>query len=88
MPTRYPVDASGEHHMKAELAVALDEVESNFERYGLLDERVQFLAGRFEETLPSAPVDELSLLRVDGDMYGSTMVTLENLYPKLSGGPT
>jgi O-methyltransferase len=52
----------------------------------LLDERVLFLKGWFKDTLPIAPVERLAILRVDGDMYSSTMDSLLNLYPKLSVG--
>jgi hypothetical protein len=36
--------------------------------------------------LPGAPIKQLAILRLDGDMYESTMDTLVNLYPKLSVG--
>ncbi|MFE0021515.1 TylF/MycF family methyltransferase [Amycolatopsis sp. NPDC059021] len=68
------------------LAVSLEEVRSNFAKYGLLDERVRFLPGWFGETLPAAPVERLAVLRLDGDMYESTMDGLVHLYPKLSPG--
>ena len=58
----------------------------NFERYGLLDDRVRFLEGWFKDTLPTAPIERLSLMRLDGDMYESTMQAIEALYPKLSPG--
>ena len=58
----------------------------NFERYGLLDDRVHFLEGWFKDTLPNAPIEQLAILRVDGDMYESTMDALRPLYPKLSVG--
>ncbi|MCH8294383.1 class I SAM-dependent methyltransferase [Candidatus Poribacteria bacterium] len=67
-------------------AVTLEEVKSNFKRYGLLDVRVKFLPGWFNETLPNAPIDKLAVLRLDGDYYDSTIETLVNLYPKLSVG--
>jgi O-methyltransferase len=70
----------------ATLAVSLDQVRANFERYGVLDDRVRFLPGWFHETLPSAPIDRLALLRLDGDMYESTVASIEALYPKLSVG--
>ena len=88
-PDAYPADAEIDMSPAAgypELAVPLDEVRSNFERYGLLDERVRFLKGFFRETLPSAPVEQLALLRLDGDLYESTWVALDALYPKLSSG--
>jgi O-methyltransferase len=67
------------------LAVPLEEVQRNFARYGLLDERVRFLPGWFKDTLPSAPIERLAILRLDGDMYESTVDALR-LYDKLSPG--
>lgn len=62
------------------------EVRDTFDRYGLLDDRVRFLAGWFADTLPAAPVERLAVLRVDADLYDSTQVALESLYPKVSAG--
>ncbi|MHB8594864.1 MAG: TylF/MycF/NovP-related O-methyltransferase, partial [Acidimicrobiales bacterium] len=83
---RYPADTDDRHWTFTELAVGPDAVRRNFARYDLLDDRVQFLQGWFANTLPKAPVSSLAVLRVDGDMYGSTMEVLEALYPKLSVG--
>lgn len=66
--------------------ISLEDVQSNFERYGLLDDRVRFLPGWFRHTLPTAPIDRLALLRLDGDLYDSTRDALESLYPKVSPG--
>lgn len=66
--------------------VDLDTVKASFARYGLLDEQVKFLPGWFNETLPTAPIEQLAVLRLDGDYYESTKVTLEHLYPKVSVG--
>jgi O-methyltransferase len=85
-PERWPADADDTFWTVEQLAVSLDEVKANFERYGLLDDRVCFLAGWFKDTLPTAPIERLALLRLDGDMYGSTMDALEALYPKVSPG--
>jgi Macrocin-O-methyltransferase (TylF) len=65
---------------------SLQDVRKNFARYGLLDEQVQFLPGWFRHTLPTAPIDKLALLRLDGDLYDSTRDALEALYPKVSPG--
>jgi Macrocin-O-methyltransferase (TylF) len=65
---------------------SLEDVRKNFERYGLLDEQVRFLPGWFRHTLPSAPIERLALLRLDGDLYDSTRDALEALYPKVSPG--
>lgn len=66
------------------LAVSEAAVRANFERYGLLDDRVRFLAGWFKETLPAAPIDRIAVLRLDGDLYESTIQALSSLYPRLS----
>ena len=61
-------------------------MQANFERYSLLDKQVRFLKGWFRDTLPTAPIVRLALIRLDGDMYESTMDGLRHLYPKLSVG--
>jgi len=84
--TKYPGDEGDRHHEIPWLAVPAEQVKVTFGRYGLLDSQVEFLEGWFKDTLPTAPIAQLALLRVDGDMYKSTMEVLENLYPKLSPG--
>jgi len=84
---RYAQDAEDVHWKLGDvLEVSLDEVKSNFARYGLLDRQVEFLPGWFKDTLPAAPIQRISVLRLDGDMYASTMDALAALYPKLSAG--
>ncbi len=68
------------------LAVPLEEVQRLFAAYGLLDDRVVFLKGWFRDTLPTAPIERLALLRLDGDLYESTMDGLTSLYDKVSDG--
>jgi len=68
------------------LSVSLEEVQDNFRRYGLLDDQVRFLKGWFKDTLPQAPFGSFAVVRLDGDMYSSTMDGLQNLYPRLSPG--
>lgn len=84
---QFPADADDRHHeFNTMLAVSRTQVEQNFAAYGLLDERVVFLEGWFKDTLPNAPIDQLAILRLDGDMYESTIQVLETLYPKLASG--
>jgi hypothetical protein len=82
---KYPHDAAHVKHAGM-VAVSLEQVQANFERYGLLDGQVRFLKGWFSDTLPDAPLEELAVVRLDGDLYESTMDALSNLYPKLSVG--
>ncbi|MGC7102586.1 TylF/MycF family methyltransferase [Amycolatopsis lurida] len=90
-----PDTSDGGHPMDRELAlhqendvlsVSAEAVRENFARYDLLDEQVRFLPGWFEDTLPAAPIEKLAVMRLDGDLYASTMDALTHLYPKLSDG--
>lgn len=83
---RYPADAGDRHSTYDFLAVSRHEVEENFRRYRLLDDRVVFLEGWFKDSLHTIPSRRLSLVRIDGDMYESTMDALQALYPKLAPG--
>jgi O-methyltransferase len=85
---RYPKDdlSAFQFHLREELAVSLEAVRSNFERYGLLSEQVAFLKGLFRDTLPSYPYGPIAILRMDGDLYSSTMDTLVHLYPRVVPG--
>lgn len=82
---KYPVDAGDMHHTIDLLSVSLSAVKSNFEAYGLLDAQVEFLEGFFSEVLPG-PIGTIAVLRLDGDMYGSTMDALVALYDRISPG--
>ena len=83
---KYPADKGDKHWTHPELAIGVEQVRANFQRYGLLDEQVKFLVGWFKDTLPPAPIKMLALVRLDGDLYESTMDGLRSLYPKLSRG--
>lgn len=85
-PQRYPQDAGSQFHQVPYLAVSLEQVRANFERYGLLDEQVKFVPGLFAQTLPTLRDRRWSLVRIDGDMYESTMDALTNLHANLSPG--
>jgi hypothetical protein len=74
------------HNLNGVLSVSADAVRANFKYYDLLDEQVMFLEGWFADTLPTAPISSLAVLRLDGDLYESTMDSLTTLYPKLSPG--
>lgn len=88
---KYPLEAEVHNGLVMEkvynhFAVSLEEVKANFEAYRLLDEQVRFLKGWFKDTLPTAPIASISVMRLDGDYYESTMDGLINLYGKLSVG--
>jgi O-methyltransferase len=82
----YPADTGADLHTRNGLSVGADRVRHNFERSGVFDKRVKFLVGWFKDTLPGAPLDNLSLMRLDGDMYESTWQAIDALYLKLRPG--
>lgn len=72
--------------MRLGLAVSLERVKENFAKFDLLDDQVRFLKGWFRDTLSTAPIKKLSILRLDADIYQSTMDVLNALYSKVSIG--
>jgi O-methyltransferase len=58
----------------------------NLERWQVPRSRVRVLRGWFNETLTSADIGRIAFLRLDGDLYGSTMDALQALYDKVSVG--
>lgn len=64
----------------------LPEVRDNLARFGLLDERVRFVAGFFEESLKTLANERFALIRLDSDSYDSVETSLIRLYPLVSPG--
>lgn len=84
-PDEYPADEGDTHATFEQLSISLEEVQANFAAYGLLDDQVRFLKGWFKDTLPGLD-EQFALVRLDGDMYESTIQAIEALYPRLSPG--
>jgi len=87
-PDICPLDTISHEILKVigAFSVSLEAVRANFKAYDLLDKQVQFLPGWFCDTLATAPIEKLALIRLDADYYDSTVQALEALYPKLSAG--
>jgi Macrocin-O-methyltransferase (TylF). len=49
-------------------------------------DRIVLHQGWFQDTLPEQAPDQIALLRLDGDLYDSTFVCLNALYPKIASG--
>jgi O-methyltransferase len=91
VPRSDPENYQADKGIRAEFAAGIlgvseAEVRANFQRYGLLDDQVRFLPGWFKDTLQDAPIDRIAVLRLDGDLYESTIQALDALYPRLSPG--
>lgn len=83
---KYPVDAGDVHSTIRILAVSLPEVTRNLLKYGIDLSQVELVKGWFEDTLPTLRAESISILRLDGDMYSSTIQALDALYGKVSVG--
>jgi O-methyltransferase len=85
-PDTYPQDAGDGLFNQTPLAISMEEVQANFASYDLLDDQVRFLPGWFRDTLPTLGEERWSIVRLDGDLYESTIIGLNELYPRLSPG--
>ena len=68
------------------LAISEDQVRENFSRFDLLDDQVKFVPGWFKDSLLDTSIEQLALLRIDVDLFESTLEVLTHLYPKVSDG--
>jgi len=62
----------------------LDDVRANLLSIGYPQERIHFVEGKVEDTLPATLPGTTALLRLDTDWYESTRHELVHLYPLLS----
>ncbi len=85
-----------------EACVSLEGVQANMRKWGIPDELLVYHPGWFADTVPMTKTWEhpgtgesvyktdgpwqIALLRLDGDLYESTKVCLEHLYPRLVRG--
>jgi O-methyltransferase len=64
----------------------LDDVRAAVLGVGYPEERIHFVQGRVEETVPAHAPAAIALLRLDTDWYASTKHELVHLYPRLAPG--
>mgnify|MGYP002640379097 CR=1 FL=1 len=84
---KWPQDTGSTRHLRENFKVSLEEVLANFNRFRVPLERAEFLKGWFEDTIPGPLADrDIAILRLDGDMYGSTMHVLRSLYDRVTPG--
>jgi O-methyltransferase len=62
----------------------LEEVKALLRGSGYPDERLHFVEGLVEQTIPAQAPERVALLRLDTDYYESTRHELEHLYPRIS----
>ncbi|MFJ9035460.1 TylF/MycF/NovP-related O-methyltransferase [Streptomyces sp. NPDC102406] len=64
----------------------LDDVKSGFASVPYPAERIHYVRGKVEETVPGEAPDKIAILRLDTDWYASTKHELDHLYDRLVPG--
>jgi O-methyltransferase len=65
---------------------SVEDVRSNMQATGYPMDRVRFVEGKVEETIPAQSPDAIAILRLDTDWFESTWHELVHLYPRLMPG--
>ena len=65
---------------------SLEDVKEAFKPISYDSQRIHYVKGLVEETIPHHAPDQIALLRLDTDWYESTYHELKHLYPRLSSG--
>lgn len=75
---------------EGEAACSLAQVRANMQRWGIPAEMLVYHEGDFGNSVPGSVaarfVQQIAFLRLDGDLYESTKVCMEHLYPLVSKG--
>jgi hypothetical protein len=61
-----------------------EDVQANLASTGYPADRIHFVKGKVEDTIPANGPERIALLRLDTDWYESTRHELQHLYPRLS----
>lgn len=96
-PTEHDVDVSGigadqqmrdvaRSHDNIWCAASLEDVRRNVSSVPYPSDRVHFVKGPVEDTVPAHAPDAIAVLRLDTDWYESTRHELEHLVPRISPG--
>ncbi|MCC7301946.1 MAG: class I SAM-dependent methyltransferase [Bacteroidia bacterium] len=64
----------------------LEEVQANMNETGYPKDKMKFIRGKVEDTIPGTLPGQIALLRLDTDWYSSTLHELIHLYPLLVSG--
>ncbi len=65
---------------------SIEGVKENLTKWGVWNDNVYLIKGWFQDTLPNNTIESISVLRLDADLYESTKIALQYLYPKVQKG--
>lgn len=90
IPKPGPHDSDLAGNRGGESAVSLEGVQDNMQRWGIPEELLVYWRGDFQITVPHAVaskgIESIAMLRLDGDLYESTKVCMDHLYPLVAPG--
>lgn len=78
--------ASPQERAPTQCVASLDAVRDNMNATGYPREKICFIKGAVETTIPAQAPHQIALLRLDTDWYTSTRHELAHLYPRLAVG--
>ncbi|MFE1477905.1 TylF/MycF/NovP-related O-methyltransferase [Streptomyces cyaneofuscatus] len=84
-PAQELLDAQGKDRPIWAVA-SLEDVQAGFGHVPYPKERVHYVQGRVEDTVPAQAPEQIAILRLDTDWYASTKHELEHLYSRLVSG--
>lgn len=67
-------------------ACSMEQVKLYMRGWGIDASLLVYHAGWFQQSVPSAEMGAIAILRLDGDLYESTKICMQHLYPRLSPG--
>lgn len=89
IPKPGPLDVELKDNRGGESSCSIEDVQRNMEDWGIPVELLQYWRGDFDITIPWAVtrgLSQIALLRLDGDLYDSTIVPFKYLYPLVARG--
>ncbi|WP_432150496.1 TylF/MycF/NovP-related O-methyltransferase [Streptomyces sp. bgisy029] len=84
-PAQELLDAQGKDRPIWAVA-SLEDVQAGFAEVPYPKERIHYVQGRVEDTVPEQAPEQIAILRLDTDWYASTRHELEHLYSRLVSG--
>jgi O-methyltransferase len=68
------------------IPASLEDVKAGFEPLGYPEDKLHFIVGKVEDTIPEHAPEQIAVLRLDTDWYESTKHEIDQLYARLQPG--
>jgi len=74
------------HGLPGDFAASREDFEANLKHLSAWDDRIRVTKGWFNESIPTVSIEKIAFLRLDGDLYASTITVLRLLYHRVMSG--